>query len=144
MSDALQPVFHFLICLDVTKLVHSASVFILILETVCLKNWAKPQPKNAKLPLPVDVRRSKKRFFLSSLLPALLLLSSLVPVKRTSDWTIATSTWRDLMQVRLSKYSFLGKSNHEEIALAREFSVFFITLKLKMTRHFKKPSRALK
>ena len=65
LSDALQPAFPFLICLNATKLVHSVSVFILI-ETVCLKNWAKPQPKNVKLPLPADVRRSKRFLILSS------------------------------------------------------------------------------
>ena len=48
---------YLLICLEATKCV-LRSVFTLM-ETICLKMWEKPLPKNAKDPLPVDVRHSK-------------------------------------------------------------------------------------
>ena len=46
-----------LICLDAAKFVW-LSVFTLI-ETICPRICSKSQPKSAKTPLPVDVRRSK-------------------------------------------------------------------------------------
>ena len=47
-----------LICLDITQFV-LLSCFILI-ETIDPKHWAKPLPKLAKSPFPVDVRCLKK------------------------------------------------------------------------------------
>ena len=46
-----------LICLDAAKLV-KLSIFTVV-ETICLKSWAKSLPKYAKHPLPVDVLCSK-------------------------------------------------------------------------------------
>ena len=63
LSDAGQPEvrpFSFGICLDDTKFV-LPRVFTL-LETIFPKTWAKPLPKTAKSPLPVDVGRSKTPF----------------------------------------------------------------------------------
>ena len=49
-----------LICLDITQFV-LLSCFILI-ETIDPRHWAKPLPKLAKSPFPVDVRRLKIAF----------------------------------------------------------------------------------
>ena len=49
--------FSLLICLDAAKLV-KLSIFTVV-ETICLKSWAKSLPKYAKHPLPVDVLCSK-------------------------------------------------------------------------------------
>ena len=49
--------FSVLICLVATKF-GLFSVFT-HLETICLNNWARPLLKNARNPLPVDVRLSK-------------------------------------------------------------------------------------
>ena len=60
MSDARQKEvspFLLLICLDGTKFVF-LSIFSLI-ETIYPKIWSKARPRIAKIPLPVDVRRSK-------------------------------------------------------------------------------------
>ena len=60
MSDARQTevsLFLLLICLDGTKFVFLSN-FSLI-ETICPKIWSKSRPKIAKIPLPVEVRRSK-------------------------------------------------------------------------------------
>ena len=53
--------FSLLICLDATKFLW-LSVFTLI-ETICPRICSKSQPKSAKTPLPVDVRRSKTSLF---------------------------------------------------------------------------------
>ena len=50
--------FSLLICLGTTKLVLVGGSFTLK-ETICSRMWAKPLPKNAKSPLPVEAHRSK-------------------------------------------------------------------------------------
>ena len=49
--------FSLLIDLDAAKFV--LLTFFTFIETICLKIWAKPLPKNARSPLLVDVRHSK-------------------------------------------------------------------------------------
>ena len=53
--------FPFYICRDATKCVLLS--FFCLIESVCSKIWAKPLPKNAKSPLPVDVCGPKRHPF---------------------------------------------------------------------------------